>query len=77
MPINTLSQIQAVDEVGVTAKQDYIEAIHARHAGLFESPVFIAGTHVESLQILPEGVFVPQQIELFLDPRISTWCLVP
>lgn len=70
--MNTLSQIRSAHEAGETAKQDYIEAIHARHACLFDYPQFIVGTDVEALRILPDGVFVrsrSQQIELLLDPR--------
>ncbi len=70
--MNTLTQIRAAHEAGETAKQDYIESVHARHASLFDYPEFIADTDVESLRILPEGVFVrsrSQQIELFVDPR--------
>lgn len=72
MPMNMLNSIRTAYEAGDTAKQDYIEAIHARHASLFDYPEFIAGTDVESLRILPEGIFVrsrSQQIELFLDPQ--------
>ncbi|MFK0093297.1 FkbM family methyltransferase [Pseudomonas sp. NPDC090592] len=72
MPINMLNNIRAEFEAGNTAKQDYIEAIHARHVSLFDYPEFIGGTDVESLRILPEGIFVrsrSQQIELFLDPQ--------
>ncbi|PZW44511.1 FkbM family methyltransferase [Pseudomonas sp. URMO17WK12:I2] len=72
MPMNTLTHIRAAYEAGESAKQDYIEAIHVRHANLFEYPEFIAGTDVESLRILPEGVFVrsrSQQIELLLAPQ--------
>lgn len=72
MSMNTLNDIRNAYETGNTAKQDYIEAIHARHASLFDYPEFIAGTDVESLRLLPEGVFVrsrSQQIELFLDPQ--------
>lgn len=72
MPMNTLNNIRTAYEAGDTAKQDYIEAIHARHASLFDYPGFIAGTDVESVRILPEGIFVrsrSQQIELFLDPQ--------
>ncbi|MDM9593140.1 FkbM family methyltransferase [Pseudomonas guariconensis] len=70
--MNTLTQIRAAHEAGETAKQVYIESVHARHASLFDYPEFIAGTDVEALRIQPDGVFVrsrSQQIELFLDPR--------
>jgi FkbM family methyltransferase len=70
--MNTLTQIRNAHEAGETRKQDYIEAIHARHAGLFDYPEFIAGTDVEALLIQADGVFVrsrSQQIELLLDPR--------
>lgn len=70
--MNTLTQIRGAYEAGKTSKQDYIEAIHARHASLFDYPEFIAGTDVEALSIHADGVFVrsrSQQIDLLLDPR--------
>ncbi|MGR6655743.1 FkbM family methyltransferase [Pseudomonas mosselii] len=70
--MNTLTQIRAAYEAGETAKQDYIEAIHSRHASLFDYPAFIAGTDVESMRIQPDGIYIrsrSQQIELFLDPQ--------
>lgn len=70
--MNPLESLRHARETGQLGKQDYIEAIHARHAALFDYPAFIVDTDVESLRILPEGVFVrsrSQQIELWLDPR--------
>ena len=70
--MNTLTQIRAAHEAGESAKQDYIESVHARHLSLFDYPEFIEGTDVESLRVLAEGIFVrsrSQQIELFLDPQ--------
>lgn len=70
--MNTLTEIRDAYEAGETRKQDYIEAIHARHACLFDYPEFIAGTDVEALSIQSGGVFVrsrSQQIELLMDPR--------
>lgn len=70
--MNELERLRHARETGVLAKQDYIEAIHARHTPLLDYPAFIAGTDVESLRILPEGIFVrsrSQQIELWLDPH--------
>ncbi len=70
--MNELEKLRHAHETGALAKQAYIEAIHARHAALFDYTAFIAGTDVESLRILPEGVFVrsrAQQIELWLDPH--------
>lgn len=69
--MNDLVALRAARESGQLGKQDYIEAIHARHAALFDYSDFISGTDVESLRILPEGIFVrsrSQQIELWLDP---------
>lgn len=68
-PLETLRDAR---EAGELSKQDYIEAIHARHASLFDYPDFIADTDVESLRILPDGIYVrsrSQQIELWLDPQ--------
>ncbi len=70
--MNELERLRHARETGTLAKQDYIEAIHARHTPLLDYPAFIAGTDVESLRILPEGIFVrsrSQQIELWLDPH--------
>lgn len=70
--MNTLTQLRDAHEAGDIRKQDYIEAIHARHASLFEYPAFIADSDVESLRIQSDGIYVrsrSQQIELFLDPR--------
>lgn len=70
--MNTLTQIRQAHEAGKTRKQDYIEAIHARHTFLFDYPEFIVGTDVEALSIRADGVFVrsrSQQIELLLDPH--------
>ena len=70
--MNTLTQLRAAHEAGESAKQDYIEAVHARHASLFDYPEFLAGTDVESVRIQADGVYVrsrSQQVELFLDPQ--------
>lgn len=69
--MNDLVALRAARESGQLGKQEYIENIHARHTALFDYPEFISGTDVESLRILPEGVFLrsrSQQIELWLDP---------
>lgn len=72
MTMSTLDRLRNAYESGTSAKQDYIEAIHAQHAALFDYPAFLAGTDVECVRLLPEGVFVrsrSQQIELLLDPK--------
>lgn len=69
--MNPLESLRHARETGQLGKQEYIESIHARHAALFDYPAFISDTDVESLRILPEGVFVrsrSQQIELWVDP---------
>lgn len=69
--MNSLESLRHARETGLLGKQEYIEAIHARHAALFDYPAFIADTDVESLRILPDGVFVrsrSQQVELWVDP---------
>lgn len=70
--MNALIQLRQAHESGETKKQDYIEAVHALHARLFDYPAFLVDTDVEALRILPDGVFIrshSQQIELFLDPE--------
>lgn len=70
--MHTLTDIRQSYEAGSLSKQDYIEAIHARHADLFDYPKFMADTDVEALHILPDGIYVrsrSQQIELFLDSK--------
>lgn len=70
--MNTLIQLRHSYEAGDSRKQDFIEAIHARHAFLFDYPDFLAGTDVEALSIQSDGVFVrsrSQQIEMLLDPK--------
>lgn len=70
--MNTLISIRQAYETGKLSKQDYIEAIHARHGSLFDYPEFLADTDVESLRLSPEGIYIrsrSQQIELILDPR--------
>ncbi|MBF8673904.1 FkbM family methyltransferase [Pseudomonas fulva] len=72
MTSNKLEHLRHAFESGVSAKQDYIQAIHAQHAALFEYPAFLEGTDVESIRIAPEGVYVrsrSQQVELWLDPH--------
>lgn len=70
--MNAFLQLRQAHERGETRKQDYIEAVHALHARLFDYPAFLAGTDVEALRIQSDGVFIrsrSQQIELFLDPE--------
>ncbi|WP_192981793.1 FkbM family methyltransferase [Pseudomonas sp. EggHat1] len=70
--MNTLTQLRDAHEAGKTRKQDYIEAIHARHSSLFEYSAFIAETDVEAVRIQHDGIYVrsrSQQIELVLDPQ--------
>lgn len=70
--MNALVELRQSHESGETRKQDYIEAVHALHARLFDYPAFLDGTDVEALRIQPDGVFIrsrSQQIELFLDPE--------
>lgn len=70
--MSTLIEIRNTYETGGINKQDYIEAIHARHASLFEYINFIDDTDVEAIQILSDGIYVrsrSQQVGLFLDTR--------
>jgi FkbM family methyltransferase len=70
--MNTLTQLRDAHEAGDIRKQDYIEAIHARHASLFEYPAFIADSDVEALRIQSDGIYIrsrSQQVELVLDPQ--------
>lgn len=70
--MNKLIDIRKTHETGDISKQDYIEAIHARHASLFEYINFMDNTDVEAIKILKEGIYVrsrSQQIELYLDSR--------
>lgn len=70
--MTTLNAIRNAYEAGAVCKQDFIEAIHARHALLFEYSSFFADTDVEALQVTPDGIFVrsrSQQIDLLLDPQ--------
>lgn len=70
--MNTLTQLRDAHEAGEIRKQDYIEAIHARHEGLFDYPGLLQGTDVEALRIQADGIYVrsrSQQVELVLDPQ--------
>lgn len=70
--MNHLEQLRDAHAHGTLSKQAYIEAVHARHAHLFDYPAFLTGTDVEAVTIQPDGLFVrsrSQQIELLLDPE--------
>jgi len=70
--MNSLETLRHARETDNLGKQEYIEAIHSHHVALFDYPAFITGTDVESLNIVPEGVFArsrSQQIDLWLDPH--------
>ncbi len=76
--MSTLIEIRNTYDTGGISKQDYIEAIHARHTSLFEYINFIDDTDVEAIKILTDGIYVrslSQQVELFLD--IQDQHLVP
>ena len=68
MPL-TLLQLRNDFEAGVLGKQDFVKDAYRTHRQLFEYPAYLAGTNLQSIEILEQGVAVR-----FRDPAIRMWC---